>query len=761
MEMCARCKKRPATVYIMKLENGVQKQEGLCLQCAKELGIKPVNDFMKKMGISEEELENMEKMFSEMLPVAQDGDSEDGEDGPTIDFSKLMRNAGFEIGDKKDGGKEGKDGKDKKKKDARKNLTTFCHNLTQDAVNGKLDKIVGRQRELERVIQILSRRQKNNPCLIGEPGVGKTAIAEALAQRIATGDVPYKLKNCEVYLVDLTALVAGTQFRGQFEARINGLLNEVKVAGNIILVIDEIHNIVGTGNSEGSMNAANILKPALSRGEIQVIGATTLKEYRKYIEKDSALERRFQPVKVDEPSIDECVEMIKGIKSYYEIYHGVKIPDEMAKCAVVMSERYITDRFLPDKAIDLIDEACSHIVLHAPHINERHKLIEKLAQVDTSTEALNAKIAEGGNPPTENEYQQLAELKAEKSMLLIDKERLDKECENTVMTKQDLAGVVEIWTGIPASNISEEEFERLAGLEPRLKERIIGQDGAVKALSSAIRRNRAGVSVKKRPASFIFAGPTGVGKTELVKTLARELFNSEEALVRLDMSEYMEKHSVSKIVGSPPGYVGYDEAGQLTEKIRRTPYSVVLFDEIEKAHPDVLNILLQILDDGKISDAQGRLINFENTVIVMTTNAGANLSSSQAGFGASGDTADKEKTEKALSTFLRPEFINRIDEIITFRSLDEEDFGRIAKIMLNDLKNALEERGVKFSFTEEVCQLVAKESYSRKFGARNMRRYIQTQIEDKLAEAIIFKVKGNIAMASVTVENGCIRVDCA
>ena len=761
MEMCARCKKRPATVYIMKLENGVQKQEGLCLQCAKELGIKPVNDFMKKMGISEEELENMEKMFSEMLPVAQDGDSEDGEDGPTIDFSKLMRNAGFEIGDKKDGGKEGKDGKDKKKKDARKNLTTFCHNLTQDAVNGKLDKIVGRQRELERVIQILSRRQKNNPCLIGEPGVGKTAIAEALAQRIATGDVPYKLKNCEVYLVDLTALVAGTQFRGQFEARINGLLNEVKAAGNIILVIDEIHNIVGTGNSEGSMNAANILKPALSRGEIQVIGATTLKEYRKYIEKDSALERRFQPVKVDEPSIDECVEMIKGIKSYYEIYHGVKIPDEMAKCAVVMSERYITDRFLPDKAIDLIDEACSHIVLHAPHINERHKLIEKLAQVDTSTEALNAKIAEGGNPPTENEYQQLAELKAEKSMLLIDKERLDKECENTVMTKQDLAGVVEIWTGIPASNISEEEFERLAGLEPRLKERIIGQDGAVKALSSAIRRNRAGVSVKKRPASFIFAGPTGVGKTELVKTLARELFNSEEALVRLDMSEYMEKHSVSKIVGSPPGYVGYDEAGQLTEKIRRTPYSVVLFDEIEKAHPDVLNILLQILDDGKISDAQGRLINFENTVIVMTTNAGANLSSSQAGFGASGDTADKEKTEKALSTFLRPEFINRIDEVITFRSLDEEDFGRIAKIMLNDLKNALEERGVKFSFTEEVCQLVAKESYSRKFGARNMRRYIQTQIEDKLAEAIIFKVKGNIAMASVTVEDGCIRVDCA
>ena len=764
MEMCARCKKRPATVYIMKLENGTQKQEGLCLQCAKELGIKPVNDFMKKMGISEEELENMEKMFSEMLPVAMDGDSEDGEEGPTIDFSKLMRNAGFEMGGKKESdkdGADGKDNKDKRKKDSRKNLTTFCHNLTQDALNGKLDKIIGRQRELERVIQILSRRQKNNPCLIGEPGVGKTAIAEALAQRIATGDVPYKLKNCEVYLVDLTALVAGTQFRGQFEARINGLLNEVKAAGNIILVIDEIHNIVGTGNSEGSMNAANILKPALSRGEIQVIGATTLKEYRKYIEKDSALERRFQPVKVDEPSIDECVEMIKGIKSYYEIYHGVKIPDDMARCAVVMSERYITDRFLPDKAIDLIDEACSHIVLHAPFINERHKLIEKLAQVDENTDALNAKIAEGGNPPTENEYQQLAELKAEKSMLLIDKERLDKECESIVMTKQDLAGVVEIWTGIPASNISEEEFERLASLEPRLKERIIGQDDAVKSLSAAIRRNRAGVSVKKRPASFIFAGPTGVGKTELVKTLTKELFNSEEALVRLDMSEYMEKHSVSKIVGSPPGYVGYDEAGQLTEKIRRTPYSVVLFDEIEKAHPDVLNILLQILDDGKISDAQGRLINFENTVIVMTTNAGANLSSSLAGFGASGEDAGKEKTEKALSTFLRPEFINRIDEIITFRSLDEADFGKIARIMLGDLKSALEERNISFSFTDEVCELVAKESYSRKFGARNMRRYIQTHIEDQLAEAIIFQIKGNIAMASVTVEEGKIKVYCA
>ena len=754
MELCARCKKRPATVYIMKLENNVQKQEGLCLQCANELGIKPVNDFMKKMGISEEELENMEKMFAEMLPVNPE-DGEDGEDGPTIDFSKLMKNAGFNMG-----GKNESPNDNKKKKDDRKHLNTFCHNLTQDAMNGKLDRIVGRQRELERVIQILSRRQKNNPCLIGEPGVGKTAIAEALAQRIVSGDVPYKLKNCEVYLVDLTALVAGTQFRGQFEARINGLLNEVKKAGNIILVIDEIHNIVGTGNSEGSMNAANILKPALSRGEIQVIGATTLKEYRKYIEKDSALERRFQPVKVDEPSIDECVEMIKGIKSYYEIYHGVKIPDDMARCAVVMSERYITDRFLPDKAIDLIDEACSHIVLHSPHINERHRVVERLAEVDSKTDALNAKIAEGGDAPSEEQYKQLAELKTERSMLLLDKEKLDEECRGTVMTKQDLAGVVEIWTGIPASNISEEEFERLALLEPNLKTRIIGQDDAVKALSSAIRRNRAGVSVKKRPASFIFAGPTGVGKTELVKTLAKELFNSEEALVRLDMSEYMEKHSVSKIVGSPPGYVGYDEAGQLTEKIRRSPYSVVLFDEIEKAHPDVLNILLQILDDGKISDSQGRLINFENTVIVMTTNAGANVTSSQAGFGSSETEIAKERTEKALSSFLRPEFINRIDEIITFRSLDEESFREIAKIMLGDLQKALEERNIKFTFTDEVCNFVASKSFSKKFGARNMRRYIQTEIEDKLAEAMIFVIKGNISAAAVTIQDDSIKVDC-
>ena len=763
--MCARCKKRPASVFIMKLENNVQKQEGLCLVCANELGIKPLNDIMTKMGVTEDELENLDKMMGELM--SGEGDGEDSDNNLTIDFAKLMKNMGNNPQmNANQGGKQGKDSDnkgadgDKRKKAERKNLTTYCKNLTQQALNGKLDRIIGRKRELERVIQILSRRQKNNPCLIGEPGVGKTAIAEALAQRIADGDVPYKLKDKEVYLVDLTALVAGTQFRGQFEARINGLINEVKDAGNIILVIDEVHNLVGTGNSEGSMNAANILKPALSRGEIQVIGATTLKEYRKYIEKDSALERRFQPVKVEEPTIDECVEMIKGIKHYYEIYHGVKISDEMAKTAVVMSERYIQDRFLPDKAIDLIDEACSHIVLHSDHINERYKLIEKLGVVDAKTEALNAKIAEGGDKVTENTYKQLAELKTEKSNLLIEKEKLDKECENTKMTSQDLAGVIEIWTGIPASNISVEEFERLGSLEERIKERIIGQDEAVKALTSAIQRSRAGVSVKKRPASFIFAGPTGVGKTELVKTLANELFNSVDNLIRLDMSEYMEKHSVSKIIGSPPGYVGYDEAGQLTEKVRRSPYSVVLFDEIEKAHADVLNILLQILDDGKITDAQGRLINFENTVIIMTTNAGASLSSSKAGFGMEESSLSKDKTEKALSQFLRPEFINRIDEIITFRSLEMEDFERIAKIMLEDMRKALLEREINFTYTDAVCKLVAEKSFSRKYGARNMRRFIQTNIEDKLAHAIIFEIKGNISAASVSVKNGEISVKC-
>ena len=751
MEMCARCKKRPATVYIMKLENGEQKQEGLCLVCAKELGIKPVNDIMKKMGISDEELESMEKLMADMVTFdGAEGTNDDDDDAPTIDFGKLMRNSGL-MGKAEDDKKK-KDGGDKGK-DRRKNLNTFCHNLTADAMNGKLDRIIGRERELERVIQILSRRQKNNPCLIGEPGVGKTAIAEALAQRIVDGNIPYKLRSCEVYLMDLTALVAGTQFRGQFEARINGLLKEVKEAGNIILVIDEIHNIVGTGNSEGSMNAANILKPALSRGEIQVIGATTMSEYRKYIEKDTALERRFQPVKVDEPSIEECVEMLKGIKQYYEVYHGVKITDEIARDAVVMSERYITDRFLPDKAIDLIDEACSHIVLHSANITERHLLVEKLAQLDTKTDALNTKISDGGRQPTEEAYKTLAEYKAERHQLLAKKDVLDKECESIYMTKADLAGVIEIWTGIPATNISEDEFEKLAGLDERIKSRLIGQDEAVSSVAKAIRRNRAGVSVKRRPVSFIFAGPTGVGKTELVKTLANDLFTSPDALIRLDMSEFMEKHSVSKIIGAPPGYVGYDEAGQLTEKIRRRPYSVILFDEIEKAHPDVLNVLLQILDEGRITDSQGRVVNFENTVIIMTTNAGSGISSAPAGFTKEEMKQENEKTVKALSQFLRPEFINRIDEIITFRSLDEKDFEKISHIMLSDLKNALSEKGITLTYTDEVCRFIAEKSFSRKFGARNMRRFIQTEIEDRLANAIIFENKGAITAAAFEIKN--------
>ncbi|MGM9646039.1 MAG: AAA family ATPase [Eubacteriales bacterium] len=753
MEMCARCKKRPATVYIMKIENNEQKQEGLCLVCARELGIKPVDDIMKKMGISDDELENMEKMVAEIMPTDDENEGDDeNDDSPTIDFSKLMRNSGFSQASNE------KEKKNTRAKDDRKNLTTYCHNLTQDALNGKLDKIVGRERELERVIQILCRRQKNNPCLIGEPGVGKTAIAEALAQKIVDGDVPYKLKNCEIYLVDLTALVAGTQFRGQFEARINGLLKEVKAAGNIILVIDEIHNIVGAGNSEGSMNAANILKPALSRGEIQVIGATTMTEYRKYIEKDAALERRFQPVKIDEPSIDECIEMIMGIKHYYEIYHGVIIPDDIARCAVTMSERYITDRFLPDKAIDLIDEACSHIVLHSPRINERYKLIDTLAELDKKTDALNSKIADGGKEPSEQEYKTLAEYKSQKSQLLIEKEKLDSECSNITMTKADLAGVIEIWTGIPATNISEDEFEKLAGLEDRIKERIVGQDEAVSALSRAIRRNRVGVGAKKRPVSFVFAGPTGVGKTELVKTLASDLFDSVESLIRLDMSEFMEKHSVSKIIGAPPGYVGYDEAGQLTEKIRRRPYSVILFDEVEKAHPDVLNILLQILDEGRITDSQGRVINFENTVIVMTTNAGSAISGAPAGFSGTELKLEKEKTEKALLTFMRPEFINRIDEIITFRTLEKEDFEKIAHIMLEDLKKSLEEKNIRLKYTDRVCEYIADKSYSRKFGARNMRRFIETEIEDRLANAIIFENKAPIAVASFDVDGDSITL---
>ncbi|MBQ4066737.1 MAG: ATP-dependent Clp protease ATP-binding subunit, partial [Clostridia bacterium] len=635
----------------------------------------------------------------------------------------------------------------KHKKQEKKFLTAYCQNITEKAAMGRLDRVVGRERELDRMIQILCRRQKNNPCLIGEPGVGKTAIAEALAQRIVAGDVPYKLKNKELYLVDLTALVAGTQFRGQFESRILGLLNEVKAAGNIILIIDEVHNIVGAGDAEGSMNAANIMKPALSRGEIQVIGATTLAEYRKYIEKDSALERRFQPITVAEPGIEETEKVLRGIKHYYEEFHAIRIPEKVLRAAVVLSERYITDRYLPDKAIDLIDEAASHISLSSPEINERAEIGDRILDLEKEENLLKSQM-DSGEAQGEETYKKLADLRVEQLRLRERINELKPLCEEVEMTEADIADVIEIWTGIPASTITEDEYSRLEGLGDRLRERIVGQDDAVDAVVRAVRRSRTGVSAKRKPVSFIFAGPTGVGKTELVKVLAEDLFASPETLIRLDMSEFMDKFSVSRIVGAPPGYVGYDDGGQLTEKIRRRPYSVVLFDEIEKAHPDVMNILLQILDDGRITDAHGKTVSFENTVIVMTTNAGSSTGSAPAGFFGSGDDRAKDKTEKALADFLRPEFLNRVDEIITFRSLTAEDFAGIARIMLSDLKKALSEKFITLTYTEKACEYIARNSYSVKFGARNMRRYVQTAVEDKVAEKIV-ETRGNIAAVAL------------
>ncbi len=637
-------------------------------------------------------------------------------------------------------------------------LDTYCRNLTRRAAEGKLDRIVGRDRELSRVIQILCRRQKNNPCLIGEPGVGKTAIAEALAQRIADNNVPYKLRGKEVYLVDMTALVAGTQFRGQFESRIMGLLNEVTAAGNVILVIDEVHNIVGAGNAEGGTNAANMLKPALSRGEVQIVGATTLNEYRKHIEKDSALERRFQPVTVDEPSIEDAVEMPKGIMHYYEAFHAVHISDDILRRAVVLSERYITDRYLPDKAIDLLDEAAAELSLNSAVMNESYEIKEQMLAEKAKREALEAEPC-NDEQSEKQRFEDLARIKAKELQLAQRLEEIEPDLGRVEMTEENLAQVIEIWTGIPAANISENEFKRIAGLEERLKKRIIGQDRAVEAVARAVKRNRAGVSYKRKPVSFIFAGPTGVGKTELVKTLASDLFDSPETLIRLDMSEFMEKHSVSRIIGAPPGYVGHEDAGQLTEKIRRRPYSVVLFDEIEKAHPDVLNVLLQILDDGRITDAHGKTVNFENTVLIMTTNAGSDRAGALAGFGTSEQKIEDARSEKALSRFLRPEFLNRVDEIITFRALIEEDFVKIAAIMMGELKTALAEKGITLTATDEALALIAKESYSHKFGARNMRRYIQTHVEDALAEKIIADFARSITHASVHVKDGKIAVE--
>ena len=759
MQMCARCKKRLAVVFITRMENNQTVNEGLCLRCARELGIKPVSDMLSRMGLDDEAIE---RMNSEMTDVADQltAPSDDGEDGgaPAVDLPKIFQNLGFPMPPRKKP-EEGKQNGKQKKEPKRKFLSTYCQNLTERAKEGKIDRIVGRDRELSRVIQILCRRQKNNPCLIGEPGVGKTAIAEALAVKIADGEVPLRLRDAEVWLVDLTALVAGTQFRGQFESRILGLINEVKEAGNIVLVIDEVHNIAGAGDAEGSMNAANILKPALSRGEIQVIGATTMKEYRKYIEKDSALERRFQPVIVGEPSVGDTVKMLGAIRSYYENYHHVTVPDAVLDAAARLSERYITDRFLPDKAIDLIDEAAAHVALSSPALSERAQTEKAIAELEEKKAALegetSAETEEGKN---EELYKQLADLRVEEIRLNEKKKELDDACSSLSVTVNDLADVIEIWTGIPATEIRETEFEQLDKLEERIKSRIVGQDEAVSTVVRAIRRKRAGVSVRRSPVSMIFAGPTGVGKTELVKVLAADLFKQPDTLIRLDMSEYMEKHSVSRLIGAPPGYVGFDEAGQLTEKIRRRPYSVVLFDEIEKAHPDVLNVLLQILDDGRVTDATGRTVNFENTVIIMTTNAGSDKSSSVVGFSESAEQQGKVKTENALSSFLRPEFLNRIDAIVTFRSLDKNDFVKIASIMLNDLKDVLLGKGIKLTWDDAVPGAIAERSFSLKFGARNMRRYIETEVEDPIANALIENYATGVSGVRLTDKDGKIAV---
>lgn len=763
------------------------KAEGYCLLCAKELGIGPVNDMLEKMGIDDDQLEAMGDELSGMmenlgmLPMSDDtpddtdsndgtGGNSDGNDGagddddnsetraPAVNLGSIFGNLGnFGIGRTSGQGSQGSHGKKSDK--GRKNLDMFTLNLTEKAKRGQLDRVIGRERELERTIQILCRRQKNNPCLIGEPGVGKTAVAEALAQKIAAGDVPLKLKGCEVCLLDMTAMVAGTQFRGQFENRMKGLIEEVKKLGNIILVIDEVHNIVAAGDAEGGMNAANILKPALSRGEIHVIGATTLSEYRKYIEKDSALERRFQPVVIAEPSVEDTVKILDGIKSYYADFHGIVIPDETVRKAVILSERYITDRFLPDKAIDLLDEASAYLALHNSTVNAAETAKAELDKASADIAKLEAKVpSDDSTPEAEEYYRSLADAKTRHAKYLEEYEKYNNERKNVILTPEHLAEVIEIWTGIPAGTINENEFVRIDKLADRLKKRIVGQDKAVDAVAKAIKRQRSGIYAKEKPVSFIFAGPTGVGKTELVKTLASDLFDSPEALIRLDMSEFMEKHSVSRIIGAPPGYVGYDEAGQLTEKIRRRPYCVVLFDEIEKAHPDVLNVLLQILDDGRITDAHGKEVNFKNVILVMTTNAGSTGTSAAAGFSKSTAQVNEEKTQKALSSFLRPEFINRIDEIITFKPLTKENFVDIARIMIKELADALSLKNVTLDCAEDVYGILAEKSFSEKYGARNLRRLIQTEIEDKAAELIISGYDSSISAISVYSENGEIRV---
>ena len=755
--LCTRCKKRIAVVFISKMEKGESVNEGLCLKCAKEIGLPQVGEMMRRMGITDEDLDmiNDEMMSAfggaESMEglIPKEDEEDDSEDGKTATFPFLNRLFGGGDAPSAPSAESARSHEPKERKTdktpKRKYLDSYCINLTERARSGKLDSLVGRAQEIERVIQILNRRQKNNPCLIGEPGVGKTAIAEGLAQRIANRDVPFKLRDREVYLLDLTALVAGTQFRGQFESRMKGLIEEIRKCGNVILVIDEVHNIVGAGDAEGSMNAANILKPALSRGEIQVIGATTFTEYRKHIEKDTALERRFQPVTVNEPNVEDTMEILRGIAHYYETFHGVKIPEGILRQAVLLSERYITDRFLPDKAIDLIDEACSDMNLKDANINRRQEIDRELQDYGRERELLEA--AEDPN------FERMAEIKSRELQLQTELDGLSAQGEPQ-LTMDNLARVIELWTKIPASKIREEEFKRLSELDQRLKTKIVGQDQAIEAVSSAIRRNRVGISPKHKPVSFIFVGSTGVGKTELVKQLAEDLFNAPESLIRLDMSEFMEKHSVSRIIGSPPGYVGYDEAGQLTEKIRRKPYSVVLFDEIEKAHPDVLNVLLQILDDGQITDAHGRKVNFENTVIVMTSNAGSDRKEGTVGFNKSTSELGRDRAMKALQQFLRPEFINRVDEIVYFNRLTEENFQPIARLMLDELTASLREKGLTFSYDDALVRYLVGKSYSAAYGARNLRRTIQKEVEDALALEIIGSYDHPVTQLSATEEDG-------
>ncbi len=772
--LCSRCKKNVAVVFISRMnEKNEMVNEGLCLKCAAQLGLPQVEDMMKRMGITPEDLENINNEMMQAFGGAEemndlpDGEDEDDEEsGKTATFPFLNRlfNNGNPPAEqpRENGGNAGAQPAGRKKEQKRKFLDNYCINLSQRARDGKLDAVIGREQEIERVVQILNRRQKNNPCLIGEPGVGKTAIAEGLAQRIVSGDVPFKLRQKEVYLLDLTALVAGTQFRGQFESRMKGLIEEIRKAGNIILVIDEVHNIVGAGDAEGSMNAANILKPALSRGEIQVIGATTFNEYRKHIEKDTALERRFQPVTVNEPNIEDTLKILQGIAHYYEQFHGVSIPQGVLRQAVLLSERYITDRYLPDKAIDLIDEACSDKNLHDPDINRRMELERELENLTFERENLmSAQPAEGQEFTQEeldHRYARIAELRSQE-LRVTDELNTIRAKGTPQLTMENIARVIEMWTKIPASKIKEEEFKRLAELDQRLRAHVVGQDEAIAAVSAAIRRNRVGISPKHKPVSFIFVGPTGVGKTELVKQLADDLFNAPESLIRLDMSEFMEKHSVSRIVGSPPGYVGYDEAGQLTEKIRRKPYSVVLFDEIEKAHPDVLNVLLQILDDGQITDAHGRKVNFENTVIVMTSNAGSdNKSAGAVGFGGSADQQGKERTMKALQDFLRPEFLNRVDEIICFNHLTKENFTGIARIMLEELRTSLSDKGYTFRYDDALVDYLVEKSYSMTYGARNLRRQIQKELEDPMAARIIDSFENPITQISATAADGAVQL---